>query len=163
MRVQDSDAHTFEADKKEGTINANGTAVCWGKLVGIITANTKLNASAPPCTRITWSTTGSTFWCKEPYCEWTPPPPPLPPPPPPPPPTPPPTPAPEGAMNVLFIAVDDLRAQFGQSFQTPEVLSPNIDKFFLENGGAAMQHSYVQIAVCGPSRASMLTGRRSVS
>lgn len=67
---------------------------------------------------------------------------------------------PAGAMNVFFIAVDDLRAQFGRSFETPEVLTPNIDKFFLDGGGSAMQHSYVQIAVCGPSRSSMLTGRR---
>jgi hypothetical protein len=61
-------------------------------------------------------------------------------------------PAPAGAMNVMFIAVDDLRAQFGRSFQTPEVLTPHMDTFFLEGGGSAMQHSYVQIAVCGPSR-----------
>eukprot|EP00656_Telonema_subtile_P005812 TRINITY_DN12657_c0_g2_i1.p1 TRINITY_DN12657_c0_g2~~TRINITY_DN12657_c0_g2_i1.p1 ORF type:complete len:545 (+),score=98.27 TRINITY_DN12657_c0_g2_i1:172-1806(+) len=62
--------------------------------------------------------------------------------------------------NVLFIFVDDLRPQFGRSFATPEVLTPHIDAFFLDQGGAAMQHSYVQVAVCGPSRASMLTGRR---
>jgi iduronate 2-sulfatase len=73
---------------------------------------------------------------------------------------PPPTPPPAGAMNVLFIAVDDLRAQFGRSFKDREVLAPNIDKFFLDGGGSAMQRSYVQIAVCGPSRSSMLTGRR---
>ena len=63
-------------------------------------------------------------------------------------------------MNVMFIAVDDLRAQFGRSFKTPEVLTPHIDAFFLDGGGSAMQHSYVQVAVCGPSRSSMLTGRR---
>jgi hypothetical protein len=43
---------------------------------------------------------------------------------------------------------------------SPKVKSPNIDAFFLDGGGSAMQHSYVQIAVCGPSRSSMLTGRR---
>jgi arylsulfatase A-like enzyme len=63
-------------------------------------------------------------------------------------------------MNVVFIAVDDLRAQFGRSFNDLEVLTPHMDAFFIDSGGAAMQHSYVQVAVCGPSRTSMLTGRR---
>lgn len=62
--------------------------------------------------------------------------------------------------NFLMIAVDDLRPMFGESFGVPEVLTPNLDKHFLNGGGAAFQHSYVQIAVCGPSRASILTGRR---
>jgi len=62
--------------------------------------------------------------------------------------------------NVLFISVDDLRPQFGRSFANPEVKTPNLDKFFIDGGGSAMQHSYVQMAVCGPSRSSMLTGRR---
>ena len=57
------------------------------------------------------------------------------------------------AKNFLMIAVDDLRPMFGKSFGYEEVLTPNMDKHFLEGGGSAMQHSYVQIAVCGPSRA----------
>lgn len=57
-------------------------------------------------------------------------------------------------------AVDDLRPMFGKSFGYDEVLTPNMDKHFLEGGGSTFQHSYVQIAVCGPSRASVLTGRR---
>jgi hypothetical protein len=67
------------------------------------------------------------------------------------PPPPPPVPPPHNAMNVLFIAVDDLRAQFGRSFADEEVLAPNIDKFFLDGGGSAFQRSYVQIAVHGCS------------
>ena len=62
--------------------------------------------------------------------------------------------------NFLLIAVDDLRPMFGSSYGYPEVLTPNMDKYFTNGGGSAMQHSYVQIAVCGPSRASILTGRR---
>ena len=62
--------------------------------------------------------------------------------------------------NILFIAIDDLRPQFGRSYHNKEVLTPNIDSFFLDNNGSSFQHAYVQIAVCGPSRASMLTGRR---
>jgi len=41
-----------------------------------------------------------------------------------------------------------------------EVLTPNVDRHFLDRNGSVMQSSYVQIAVCGPSRASILTGRR---
>jgi iduronate 2-sulfatase len=63
-------------------------------------------------------------------------------------------------MNVQFIAIDDLRPQFGKAFATPEVKTPNMDSFFLDRGGSAMQLSYVQMAVCGPSRSSMLTSRR---
>ena len=64
------------------------------------------------------------------------------------------------APNVLMIAIDDLRPQFGRVFGNTEVKTPNIDAFFLDGGGSAMQQAYVQIAVCGPSRASILTGRR---
>jgi hypothetical protein len=62
--------------------------------------------------------------------------------------------------NFLLIAIDDLRPEFGDSFDNKEVLTPHMDKHFTNGGGSAMQHSYVQIAVCGPSRASILTGRR---
>jgi iduronate 2-sulfatase len=65
-----------------------------------------------------------------------------------------------GVKNFFLISVDDLRPEFGASFGNPEVLTPNMDKHFTNGGGSAMQHSYVQIAVCGPSRSSMLTGRR---
>ena len=40
--------------------------------------------------------------------------------------------------NVLLILVDDLRPQFGRSFSTPEVMTPHIDRFFLDGGGAAL-------------------------
>ena len=58
----------------------------------------------------------------------------------------PPVPPPPGAMNVLFIAVDDLRAQFGRAFADEEVLTPRMDGFFLDGGGSAMQRSFVNIA-----------------
>lgn len=61
---------------------------------------------------------------------------------------------------MLLISVDDLRPLFGRSYATEEVKTPHLDRFFLDGGGSAMRHSYVQIAVCGPSRASMLTSRR---
>jgi arylsulfatase A-like enzyme len=62
-------------------------------------------------------------------------------------------------MNVLMIAVDDLRPS-GAAFSNDEILTPNINKHFLTGNGTAFQHSYVQFAWCGPSRASILTSRR---
>jgi hypothetical protein len=109
------------AQCEDGVVDSAG-GVKWTKLVGTVAANTPTNGSAaPPCTRINWTDDAGRFWCKEPWCEWVPP---GPSPPPPLPPPPPPIPAPPGAMNVLFIACDDLRAQFGRSFQTPEVQCP---------------------------------------
>eukprot|EP01047_Picozoa_sp_COSAG01_P117525 COSAG01_NODE_46199_length_402_cov_0.811881_1_plen_89_part_10 len=78
-----------------------------------------------------------------------------------------------------MLAVDDLRPLFGEAFGYPEVKTPNFDKNFLGEGlvfraplrpppsvrsaphprGAAGT-SYVQVAVCGPSPSSFLTGRR---
>jgi hypothetical protein len=61
--------------------------------------------------------------------------------------------------NVLMLAADDLRPLFGEAFGYPEVLTPNFDNFFLGRG-LVFRSSYVQVAVCGPSRSSLLTGRR---
>ena len=56
-------------------------------------------------------------------------------------------------------ALQDLRPLFGEAFGYPEVLTPNFDKNFLGQG-LVFRKSYVQVAVCGPSRSSILTGRR---
>ena len=66
--------------------------------------------------------------------------------------------APAQRPNVLMFAVDDLRPQFGKAFGYEEVLTPNLDRFLQE--GLVFRNSYVQVAVCGPSRSSVLTGRR---
>lgn len=58
--------------------------------------------------------------------------------------------------NVLFIAVDDLRPEL--SIYGKNVISPNVDR--LSRTGTVFTHAYCQQALCMPSRASLLTGRR---
>lgn len=59
--------------------------------------------------------------------------------------------------NVLFIAVDDLRPELG-CYGVTHIRSPNIDR--LASKGALFARAYCQQAVCGPSRASLMTGLR---
>ncbi|SEQ80228.1 Arylsulfatase A [Hyunsoonleella jejuensis] len=63
----------------------------------------------------------------------------------------------EKPKNILFIAVDDLKPLMG-AYGHEDIKTPNIDK--LAANGFVMQNSHCQQAVCGPSRASLLTGKR---
>ncbi|XP_003387744.1 PREDICTED: iduronate 2-sulfatase-like [Amphimedon queenslandica] len=62
-----------------------------------------------------------------------------------------------GKKNVLFFAVDDLRPQLN-AYGVDFITSPNIDA--LASKSMLFERAYCQIAVCSPSRASLLTGRR---
>lgn len=62
--------------------------------------------------------------------------------------------------NILFIAIDDLRPELG-CYGSDVAISPNLDK--LASEGLLFNKSYCQQAICGPSRASVLTGIRPES
>jgi arylsulfatase A-like enzyme len=59
--------------------------------------------------------------------------------------------------NVLFVAVDDLRPELG-CYGHKIVHSPNIDRWARE--GMKFNRAYCQVAICSPSRASLMMGLR---
>ncbi len=58
--------------------------------------------------------------------------------------------------NVLFIAVDDLNDWVGCLNGHPQTRTPNIDK--LASRGVLFTNAHCQAPICGPSRASIMTG-----
>ncbi|GAA5508157.1 sulfatase [Novipirellula caenicola] len=59
--------------------------------------------------------------------------------------------------NVLFIGIDDLRPELG-CYGSEIAVTPNMDA--LAKSGLRFNRAYCQQAICGPSRASLLTGTR---
>ena len=59
--------------------------------------------------------------------------------------------------NILFIAIDDLKPELG-CYGNKLIKTPNID--MLASMGTVFYSNYCQQAVCGPTRASLMTGRR---
>lgn len=60
-------------------------------------------------------------------------------------------------LNVLFIAIDDLRPELG-CYGSEIAITPNLDK--LASEGVLFNRAYCQQAICSPSRASLMTGAR---
>ena len=59
--------------------------------------------------------------------------------------------------NVIFIAIDDLKPTIG-AFGDTFAKTPILDK--LAKNATVFLNNHTQQAVCGPSRASLLTGKR---
>jgi iduronate 2-sulfatase len=60
--------------------------------------------------------------------------------------------------NVLMICVDDLNDWIGVMEGHPNAITPNIDK--LASKGVLFTNAHCQAPICGPSRASIMTGLR---
>ena len=59
--------------------------------------------------------------------------------------------------NIVFILTDQLRADIAYHEKYPFVRTPNLDK--LRADGVTFRRAFCQSPVCGPSRASIMTGR----
>jgi iduronate 2-sulfatase len=59
--------------------------------------------------------------------------------------------------NILFIAVDDLKPELG-CYGNQLIKTPHIDR--LAERGTLFMNNFCQQAVCGPTRASLMTGMR---
>ncbi|MGB0371327.1 MAG: sulfatase [Opitutales bacterium] len=63
--------------------------------------------------------------------------------------------APKGSPNILLIVFDDMNDYAG-SYGDPNAKTPRLDSFV--SSGLKFDRAYCQYPVCGPSRASFLTG-----
>ncbi|MDR3196825.1 MAG: sulfatase [Planctomycetaceae bacterium] len=61
-------------------------------------------------------------------------------------------------LNILFIAIDDLRDWTGYFGTQPNTKTPNLDR--LASQGVAFTRSYCAAPLCNPSRAALMSGLR---
>jgi len=61
------------------------------------------------------------------------------------------------AKNILFIMCDQLRWDYLSCYGHPHLHTPNIDRLAAQ--GIRFDNAYVQSPICGPSRASIYSGR----
>lgn len=61
-------------------------------------------------------------------------------------------------LNVLFVCADDLRPAALGCYGNEYAITPNFDR--LATSGATFEKAYCHQALCGPSRAALMTGRR---
>ncbi|TDE03091.1 sulfatase [Jiangella asiatica] len=59
--------------------------------------------------------------------------------------------------NILLICTDQQRFSALRAYDNPEINTPNLDR--LAGEGVLFENCYVQNPVCGPSRASLMTGQ----
>ncbi len=65
----------------------------------------------------------------------------------------------EKKHNILFISIDDLRPTMNSyNYENETMITPNMDK--LASEGVQFNNAFTNIAVCGASRASIMTGIR---
>ena len=62
----------------------------------------------------------------------------------------------KGKKNMIFIICDDLNDAITGMSRHPQAKTPNIDR--LMEMGVLFTHAYANVALCGPSRASLLSG-----
>ena len=64
---------------------------------------------------------------------------------------------PQGRPNILFVVADDLNTRIGPYVDTSlELHTPNLDRLAAE--GVTFTRAYTQYPVCGPARASFMSG-----
>ncbi|WP_263408316.1 sulfatase [Terriglobus tenax] len=68
---------------------------------------------------------------------------------------------PKKPLNVLFFMSDDMRVELGSYGSQFGARTPNLDA--LARRGVRFDRNYCQFPLCGPSRASLLTGRKPTS
>ena len=67
----------------------------------------------------------------------------------------------EAKPNVLFISIDDLNNWPAVLQGHPDAKTPNIDR--LASQGTLFTDAHCQFPLCGPSRASLMSGMHSTS